>query len=161
MNNINNSELDIDDLKYISIQEEQKEKIVLDKGDLLFNRTNSKELVGKTAVFELDEEFTFASYLIRLKLDPEKTNVHFINHLFNSPIGRVQIDMISRQILGQANVNAQELQDFIFPIPDLKTQKKIVTELSKIKKAANALKAKAELNRQEAIKEFEQAIFKN
>lgn len=160
MNNIYNSELNIDDLKYISIPEEQKGKVVLDKGDLLFNRTNSKELVGKTAVFELDGEFTFASYLIRLKFDTEKINVHLINYLFNSPIGRTQIDMISRQVLGQANVNAQELQDFIFPIPDLKTQNKIVNKVSKIKEAANSLKEKAELNRKEAIKEFEQVVFK-
>jgi type I restriction enzyme S subunit len=160
MNNINNSELDIDDLKYIIIENEQKEKNLLYKGDLLFNRTNSKELVGKTAVFELDGEYTFASYLIRLKIDTEKANPHYINYLFNSPIGRVQIDMISRQVLGQANVNAQELQDFIFPIPDLKTQNLIVDDVLKIKEEANALKVKAELNRKEAIKEFEKAIFK-
>ncbi|MCK4796119.1 MAG: restriction endonuclease subunit S [Spirochaetes bacterium] len=160
MNNIYNSELSIDKLKYIFIPEEKNKKILLDKGDLLFNRTNSKELVGKTAVFELDGKFTFASYLIRLKLDTEKVNVHFINYLFNSPIGRMQIDMISRQVLGQANVNAQELQDFIFPIPDLKTQNKIVQEIFKVKKAVNSLNEKAELNRKEAIKEFEQAIFK-
>ena len=161
MNNINNSELDTTDLKYILIHEKQKNKILLAKDDLLFNRTNSKELVGKTAVFDLDEEFTFASYIIRLKLDTEKVNVYFLNYLFNSPIGRVQIDMISRQVLGQANVNAQELQDFIFPIPDLKTQNRIVNDVSKIKDAAKSLKEKAELNRKEAIKEFEQAIFKN
>lgn len=161
MNNINNSELDIDDLKYITIDNEQKDKNLLDNGDLLFNRTNSKELVGKTAVFELDGEYTFASYLIRLKLDTEKANAHYINYLFNSPIGRVQIDMISRQVLGQANVNAQELQDFIFPMPDLKTQNLIVDDVLKIKEEANALKMKAELNRKEAIKEFEQAILKN
>lgn len=160
MNNINNSELDIDDLKYISIDNEQKPKTLLDKGDLLFNRTNSKELVGKTAVFELEGEYTFASYLIRLKLDSEKANVNYINFLFNSPIGRVQIDMISRQVLGQANVNAQELQDFIFPLPDLKTQNQIVADVMSIKEEANALKIRAELNRKEAIKEFEQAIFK-
>ncbi len=161
MNNINNAELDIDDLKYIQIENGQKEKVILDKGDLLFNRTNSKELVGKTAVFELDEEYTFASYLIRLKLDSTKANVYFINFLFNSSIGRTQIDMISRQVLGQANVNAQELQEFIFPLPDIKTQEKIVLKISEIKNEANALKQKAILNRQEAIRELEQDIFKN
>jgi restriction endonuclease S subunit len=161
MNNIYNSELKIDDLKYLSLSVEQKKKHLLDKGDLLFNRTNSKELVGKTAIFELDEEFTFASYLIRLKLDTEKVNVHFINYLLNSTIGRTQIDMISRQVLGQANINAQELQDLIFPIPKLETQNKIVQEISKMKESSNSLKEKAELNRKEAIDEFEQVIFKN
>lgn len=161
MNNIINSELDFDDLKYITLEKEQKEKNLLDKGDLLFNRTNSKELVGKTAVFDLDDQYTFASYLIRLKMDTEKVNVHFINFLFNSPIGRIQIDMISRQVLGQANVNAQELQDFIFPVPNIEIQNQIVKDVFKIKELANSLKQKAELNRKEAIREFEQAIFKS
>ena len=159
MNNINNSELSVDDLKYITISQEQKKKLLLEKGDLLFNRTNSKELVGKTAVFKLEEEYTFASYLIRLKLDTEKVNVQFINYLFNSPLGRVQIDMISRQVLGQANVNAQELQNLIFPIPDLKMQNEIVNNITTIKNVVNSLKEQAENNSKKAIKEFEQAIF--
>src|SRR5690606_31104993 len=112
-------------------------------------------------VFELDDEYTFASYLIRLKLNKVIANVHYINYLFNSPIGRSQIDMISRQVLGQANVNAQELQNFIFPIPDIKTQEDIVLEINKIKIQADNLKQGAELNRIQAIKEFEEAIFKN
>jgi type I restriction enzyme S subunit len=158
MNNIFNSELFFEDLKYIKLTEKQKENVLLHKGDLLFNRTNSKELVGKTAVFDRDEDYTFASYLIRLKVNPEKVNVHFINYLFNSPIGRIQIDMISRQVLGQANVNAQELQDFIFPIPDITTQEQIVADLSAIKAEANNLKELAEQHRKEAIKEFEKAV---
>lgn len=161
MNNIVNAELNIADLKYIQIDEFQKEKLLLEKGDLLFNRTNSKELVGKTAVFELNGDYVFASYLIRLKLDSKKVNPHYINYLFNSPIGRMQIDMVSRQVLGQANVNAQELQDFIFPIPkDIKIQNQIVREISCIKNEAKKLRDKAEHNRQKAIKEFEQALFK-
>ena len=72
MNNINNSELSFEDLKYIKLTEEQLENVLLQKGDLLFNRTNSKELVGKTAVFDLEEDYTFASYLIRLRVNPEK-----------------------------------------------------------------------------------------
>jgi type I restriction enzyme S subunit len=139
MNNIYNSELDISDLKYISLSKNEKKKYLLEKGDLLFNRTNSKELVGKTAVFKEDEEYTFASYLIRLKLNNLKLDVDYINFLFNSPIGRVQIDLISRQVLGQANVNAQELREFVFPIPDIETQKKIANVALLMKKKQNSL----------------------
>ncbi|MCW3162464.1 restriction endonuclease subunit S [Chryseobacterium oryctis] len=161
MNNIYNSKLDLNDLKYIKLNDEQKSKVLLNKGDLLFNRTNSKELVGKTAIFDLDDEYTFASYLIRLKLNTEIVNVHYINYLFNSLIGRSQIDSISRQVLGQANVNAQELQDFVFPIPNLEIQEDIVSEINKIKLKAESLKQAAEINRINAINEFEEAIFKN
>jgi type I restriction enzyme, S subunit len=161
MNNINDGELIVDDLKYISIDKHEKEKYLLEIEDLLFNRTNSKELVGKTAVFNLKDEYTFASYLIRLKFDLRKVNVNFVNYLFNSPIGRVQIDLISRQGLGQANVNAQELQDFIFPIPDLKIQNKIAKKIKNMKLEVNQLKVKGETNKNEAISEFEKLVFKN
>jgi restriction endonuclease S subunit len=68
--------------------------------------------------------------------------------------------MISRQVLGQANVNAQELQDFIFPIPAITIQNNIVAELSEIKAEANKMKELAEHHRKEAIKEFEKAVIK-
>ncbi len=160
MNNINNSELTINDLKYIKVENGQKEKFLLNKKDLLFNRTNSKELVGKTAVFNLSGEYTFASYLIRLKFDPQKVNVDYINYLFNSSIGRTQIDMISRQVLGQANVNSQELQDFIFPIPNLKTQDRISSVIANIKNNSKKLKYMGEIQKLEAISEIEKIIFK-
>ncbi len=119
MNNIFNSEIVVDNLKYINIDESIKNKYRLNKGDLLFNRTNSKELVGKTAIFNKDGEYTFASYLIRVVIDSTKANLNYINYLFNSTLLKYQKDMISRQITGQANINAQEMQDFLFPVPPL------------------------------------------
>jgi type I restriction enzyme S subunit len=75
MNNIINSELSFENLKYIKLTEKQKENVLLDEGDLLFNRTNSKELVGKTAVFDRSDNYTFASYLIRLKFNDSVTSI--------------------------------------------------------------------------------------
>lgn len=159
MNNIQNSELNIEVLKYITIDNKIKEKYLLDKGDLLFNRTNSKELVGKTAVFYEDDEYTFASYIIRVKLNPQKANVDFINLLFNSSLLQYQKDMISRKILGQANINSKEMQDFLFPVPPLDIQKEVVNKNREIKDRINQLSLIAKTNRQQAITEFESKIF--
>ncbi len=159
MNNINNSELDLKKLKYISIDEKSFKKYKLNHGDLLFNRTNSKELVGKTAIFENNNDFTFASYLIRVKVNIEKADIHFINYLFNSTILGYQKNLVSRQITGQANINAQEMQDFLFPLPPLKTQIIIANHISILKEQIKNLKTKAEQTRKDAIKEFEQEIF--
>ena len=68
MNNIINGEIDISSLKYINLTNDKFENYILQKNDVLFNRTNSKELVGKCAVFKLKGIYSFASYLIRLKL---------------------------------------------------------------------------------------------
>ena len=159
MNNIFNSEIVVDNLKYINIDESIKNKYRLNKGDLLFNRTNSKELVGKTAIFNKDGEYTFASYLIRVVIDSTKANLNYINYLFNSTLLKYQKDMISRQITGQANINAQEMQDFLFPLPPLKIQTEIANTIEKMKAKMKTLQQQADENRKLAIEEFEKEIF--
>lgn len=159
MNNIVNSEVVVDNLKYINIDEAIKNKYRLNKGDLLFNRTNSKELVGKTAIFNKDGEYIFASYLIRVVIDSTKANLNFINYLFNSTLLKYQKDMISRQITGQANINAQEMQEFLFPLPALKIQYEIANTIEKMKNKIKTLKQQGNENRKKANEKFEKEIF--
>ena len=158
MNNIFNSELLLKDLKYLK-NDIKFEKYILNKGDLLFNRTNSKELVGKTAVFNENERYTFASYLIRVVMNNDKSDVNYINYLFNSKILQIQKDMVSRQITGQANINSQEMLDFLFPLPPLEKQREIAKHISAIKDNIKSLKQNAETLKAEAEKEFEEKIF--
>lgn len=162
MNNIQNRKINLEKLKHYEFGASKlnKEKVLLQKGDLLFNRTNSKELVGKTAVFDFDGEYTFASYLIRLRFNKE-TNPHYVNFVLNSRIGRLQIDLMSRQILGQANINSEELREILLPIPSLQIQNKIVGELNKLVNAQEELLQNAEQNKSLAMKKFEQSIFIN
>jgi type I restriction enzyme S subunit len=126
MNNLVDGVLDVSKLKYIQLPEKVKNNLVLKYGDILFNRTNSKELVGKCAVFKLEDEYIFASYLIRVKIDGTKAIPDFIAYVINSRIGRQQIDALSRQIIGQANVNSEELRSLQIPLPPLDVQKAIM-----------------------------------
>lgn len=159
MNNIQNGELDVKDLKYISLSEKQKSNNILEYGDILFNRTNSKELVGKSAVFKLDQIYSFASYLIRLKLNNKLINNDYFVILINSPIGRMQIDATSRQITGQVNINVEEIKSFLLPLPPLEIQEKLVRNIAIIKDEINELKEKALSNRLFALNDFESEIF--
>lgn len=158
MNNIFESQLILEDLKYIEYNNNVK-KFILNKGDLLFNRTNSKELVGKTAIFEEDSDYTFASYLIRVVINDKIADNKYINYVFNSSILQFQKNMISRQITGQANINAQEMQELLFPLPPLEKQKEIVAYITNLKNKIKKLHILAKKNREEAIQEFEQEIF--
>ncbi|MGE5354702.1 MAG: restriction endonuclease subunit S [Deltaproteobacteria bacterium] len=161
MNNIVNSEIDYSDMKHIVLSKKDEQSLILDYNDLLFNRTNSKELVGKTAVYKKqNEKYTFASYLIRVKLDTQRINVDFVNFLFNSKIGRFQIDMTSRQITGQANVNSEEMKSFIFPIPDIEIQNRISEKILKIRAIINKLTQSSESFRLKAINDFEKSVVK-
>ncbi|WP_421497823.1 restriction endonuclease subunit S [Flavobacterium columnare] len=159
MNNIFNSELDTKNLKYIK-KTTSIDKYILNIGDILFNRTNSKELVGKTAIFQEKDTFTFASYLIRVVINQNIADNFYINHLFNTSILQIQKDMVSRQITGQANINAQEMQDFLFPLPPIEIQKQIASHINSIKAQIRELTQLSAKNKEEAIVEFEKEIFK-
>ena len=72
-------------MKYIDIPDDEIEKCVVRKGDVLFNRTNSIELVGKTAVFDLPEDMIIAGYIIRVRLTEKNASGSFISiHEFGS-----------------------------------------------------------------------------
>jgi type I restriction enzyme, S subunit len=125
MNNIVDGEFDLTSLKHLRLSQAEMDRLLLEEGDILFNRTNSKELVGKCAVFHASGDFVFASYLIRVRADPAKTDAHFLACVINSPIGRQQINALSRQIIGQANINTEELRSLQIPLPPLSFQKQI------------------------------------
>lgn len=149
MNNIVDGQFDFTNLKHLRLSKKEIEKLLLKDGDILFNRTNSKELVGKCAVFHAPGEFIFASYLIRVRAVSEKANPDFLAYVINSPIGRQQIDALSRQIIGQANINSVELRGLQIPLPPLAVQEKIIecvaegrAEISREQESAERLSQK-------------------
>jgi type I restriction enzyme S subunit len=146
MNNISPSGyMDYSKLKYINIiDEKEKEKYVVRKGDLLFNRTNSKELVGKTGVFNLDSEMIIAGYLIRVRTN-EKANPWFLWGYLNSIHGKQTLFGMCKSIVGMANINAQELQGIKIPIPPIELQ----TQFAQIVEKTEALKTQYQQSLQE------------
>ncbi len=140
MGNIQNGRLDTRNLKYLHIAEKERPKLVLKRGDILVNRTNSAELVGKCAVFDLDRDFAFASYLIRLRLDTNNADPHLVASYINSPVGRAYMFSERKQMTGQANVNATKLKAFPIALPPLPEQRRIVDELNALQAEVDALK---------------------
>lgn len=113
--------LDLSDLKFIDLHDSDKEKFLVRKGDLLFNRTNSKELVGKTAVFEEDNPMAFAGYLVRIRTNKLGNNYYLSGYL-NSAHGKKTLSNMSKSIVGMANINAQELQNIRISLPPIELQ---------------------------------------
>jgi type I restriction enzyme, S subunit len=119
-----------DEVKYLPTQHVEFPELFLKKNDLLFNRTNSAELVGKTAVYIGNPApCSFASYLIRVTL-LEGCNPEYLSAVLNSVHGRAWIKLVVNQQVGQANVNGSKLQAFVFPLPPLAEQHRIVEQLS-------------------------------
>ena len=134
MNNITYSgEMDYRDLKYIELSDNEKEKFLLKKGELLFNRTNSKELVGKTGLFELDTPMAFAGYLIKMK-PSNLIHSKFLLFFMNSELMKKLLYNKAKNIVGMANINAKELEDFSIILPPIELQNKFAERIEKIEK---------------------------
>lgn len=149
MNNMINGKIDVSDLKYIDLDEEEYQKFKVNKGDILFNRTNSIELVGKTSLFDLDLDCVFASYIIRLSLDTQRLMPEFLNYYMNIDATQKNLKKLASRGVSQSNISATKLKTFKVPIPPLHIQQKIASILSavdeKIEKEENKKKALEEL----------------
>lgn len=113
---------------------EELPNLLLKRFDLLYNRTNSAELVGKTGIYlGEDDAFTFASYLIRIRFLEELTSPVYVNLAMNAPYFReTQIIPELRQQCGQANVNGTKLRNMMIPLPPVAEQRRIVARVEQL-----------------------------
>ena len=139
MNNLTvDGHLDLDDLKYIDISDDEIEKCIVRKGDVLFNRTNSIDLVGKTAVFDLPVDMVIAGYIIRIRLN-EEILPEVLSQYMNLEAVKGILRSMAKGAVNQANINAQELQSIRVYIPDIKLQKKFVGMKKQVDKSKLAI----------------------
>jgi type I restriction enzyme S subunit len=137
---------DFNSLKYVDLSEKDKPKYLVEKGDLLFNRTNSRELVGKTAVFESDVPMAIAGYLVRVRPN-EKGNNYYISGYLNSAHGKLTLLNMCKSIVGMANINAQEVQNIKVLLPPKKLQDSYEVIVLETKRRIDYLsESKANLN---------------
>ena len=123
MDNLSNDLANFKNGKYVDLDELVVQNYKLQIGDILFNRTNSFEHVGRTATFKLQGEYLYASYLIMLRPNPEyifPDYLTFILNFFNS-----EIKQLATLAIHQANINCTNLKKFSLPIPPLVEQAKI------------------------------------
>lgn len=132
MNNITyRGNWDFSSLKYIDLDEKEKEKYLVHKGQLLFNRTNSKELVGKTAVYRSDKPIAYAGYLVKL-IPNNNANSEYISAYLNSDYGKKVLLNMAKNIVGMANINAQELKKMKILLPPVSLQNQFANKVEKI-----------------------------
>ncbi|HSL06016.1 MAG TPA: N-6 DNA methylase, partial [Nitrospiraceae bacterium] len=152
MGNIEDGRLRLDSLKYLPKNHDEFPQLFLREGDILFNRTNSAELVGKTAVYKgKPDPCSFASYLIRVRL-MQGCAPDFLAYFINSVFGRAWIGQVVSQQVGQANVNGTKLQALAIPVPPLDEQGQIVAEVERRLSVIDELEATVEANLQDPVK---------
>ena len=121
--------IDSGDMKCADIPAEEFEKYRLIRGDILFNRTNSFEHVGRTGIFDLEGIYCFASYLIRLSISEDCANPFYINAFMNTERFQVGIKRYASRAIGQSNINAKSLAAYRIPLPPITKQNQIVSEI--------------------------------
>jgi len=132
MGNLVDGKISSENLVYVDLDRESFNNLKLEKGDLLFNRTNSYDLVGKVSLFDLDGDYTFASYLIRLKVINSKVLPKYLNYYMNLNSSQKLIKAFSTKGVQQVNVNINTLKKFFkVKLPsNIFEQQKIVDILS-------------------------------
>lgn len=160
MNNIRDGKILFDNLKYVNDSIKDLPRLYLQDNDLLFNRTNSYELVGKTGVFRGESyKYTFASYLIRISLFSEYINPELINMVMNSYYFRqTQIEPEITQQCGQANFNGTKLKNTIIPLPPLAEQNRIIAKVKQLMTLCDQLDAQLKQSIADSEKLMETAV---
>jgi restriction endonuclease S subunit len=123
MDNIMEVLADDTDAKYADISASTFNHFKLKQFDVLFNRVNSDEFVGRTGIYLLSGEHTFASYLVKVDSGNHNTN-SYIAAFLNSKHGKKSLQRVKRRAVNQANINAKELGNLFIPLPssDLQTR---------------------------------------
>ncbi len=148
MNNLTvDGGLDLSDLKYIDIPDNEIEKCVVRKGDILFNRTNSIDLIGKTAVFNLLDDMVIAGYIIRIRLNDQILPDVFSQYMNLETMKKILRGM-AKGAVNQANINAQELQSIKVYIPDMELQRQYVEFKEEIDKSRSRIQKSLEASQE-------------
>lgn len=155
MGNIQDGGVNVSDVKYVTLPKEIEAAYLVRRGDVLFNRTNSQELVGKVGIYRSDEPAVFASYLIRLIPMVERIDPYFLAHVLSSYSVQCRIKRYATPGVQQVNVNATNLGRVLIPVPSgttgLEEQRQIAAILeeasAKLERYGAELTALRELKR--------------
>ena len=141
MGNIQNGRIDWNDLVY-STDKDEIETYSLKRGDVLFNRTNSPEHVGKSAIYRGERPALFAGYLVRVNQIDSIASGTYVTYFLNSPRAREHGNRVKTDGVNQSNINGTKLQSYPIPICSSSEQAEIVRTLD------TNLHATEELNRE-------------
>ncbi|MBW4647877.1 MAG: restriction endonuclease subunit S [Kastovskya adunca ATA6-11-RM4] len=131
MKNLVSGKVLLNDLAKVSIGQEDVEKFRLLPGDILLNRTNSYDLVGKVAIYDSNQLAVFASYLVRFQFNTSQILPEFVDYFLNSNPAQQRLKKLATKGVSQANINPTVFKEqFLIPVPSIQEQKRIAEILA-------------------------------
>ncbi|HHC7270752.1 TPA: restriction endonuclease subunit S [Vibrio parahaemolyticus] len=150
MNNFRNGFMSEEGVDRVNLGETEFEKYRLEYGDILFNRTNSIDLVGKTGIFTLEGDYVFASYLVKLKVNRDVADPFYLNYFMNFDATKLRLRSLATKAVSQANINPTQLKKLLkVPLLPLPEQRKIAKILSTWDKAITTTEKLIETSKQQ------------
>lgn len=143
MGNLQQGEIDWTDLAYTD-DPEDIEKYRLYPGDVLFNRTNSAVLVGKTSIYRGEYPAIFAGYLIKLDYDRNIIVGDYLNYAMNTIVAKEYCNSVKTDGVNQSNINAKKIGAFVIPVAPKSEQEEIVRIINGLLSKEQAAKDVAE-----------------
>lgn len=131
------------DIGYVNLTDQEYGRYLLQNGDILLNRTNSHDLVGRTGIHRLVGKYVFASYLIRIQTDHRKVLPDYLCAFLSHPLGRRQVMRFATRGVSQSNINIDSLRRMLVPLPELKCQSAIVRKLDMLRETRVAFRQRA------------------
>ncbi|MEA2162149.1 MAG: type restriction enzyme subunit [Thermoanaerobaculia bacterium] len=135
MNCQDEGEVTFRDLQFVELDHNSFKTFRLFPGDILFNRTNSHDLVGRTAILREDRSAVFASYLIRLRVDTSIADPEYVAYYLNSSDSQSALKNLASRGVSQSNISASRLRGFRITLPSLAEQQTIASILSRLRDA--------------------------
>jgi type I restriction enzyme S subunit len=143
MYNIGNGKINFNDVRRVKVTAQELERYSLREGDLLVNRVNSKELVGKAAVIPYRKEpLVYESMNMRVRLLEDKILPKYINLVFRSEYIKDAFLVLAKEAISQASINQAQLGNLLMPLPPLEEQKRIVAKVDRLMALCDELEAK-------------------
>ncbi|CAI1496839.1 Type I restriction enzyme EcoKI specificity protein [Serratia marcescens] len=144
MGDIQSGEVKLGGQQVVDLDIEELPYLYVNNRDILYNRTNSAELVGKTGIYlGEDNVYTYASYLIRIRTIKEGHMPELINLNMQAPFFRItQINPYVKQQCGQANVNGTIMKNMLVAIPPLNEQERILLKVVQLCDICDTLKSR-------------------
>lgn len=143
MGNLQQGEIDWSDLAYTT-DKADIEKYHLEPNDVLFNRTNSAALVGKTSIYRGEYPAIYAGYLIKLDYDHEIVIGDYLNYSLNTQSAKIYCNSVKTDGVNQSNINAKKIGAYIIPVPSIKEQEIIVDTVKSLLSKEQQAKETAE-----------------
>ncbi|MBT2522762.1 hypothetical protein [Arthrobacter sp. ISL-28] len=142
--NVQDGFLDLDVMKQIDVPPQNAKQYELEPGDLLLCEGNSRELVGRPAIWNGEiEGCVHQNHVLRVRVNRKRLLPEFVFAYMHGPAGRWYFDDCAKQTTNLATINSSDVKALPIPVPDLPEQERLAAIVQEARSRADSLRNQA------------------